>query len=635
MTSTLARPMTLTARLPTLAAWLRRPAADAVQGAYLVLLSAGLTAWLAWTGPVEARALASIATAFAQVVLAAGGAAVLLRTASRGRLSSAASLVASTTVVLAWVGADRLHVVVFGDHLDRARLGLLYEALRSRAVKPDVGLLAALVGAAIVIALMLRALLVALTYLPGRERLAQSAARLRAPIAAALALLVLADPGGAAGDALRAPLPWSHNQPTAKAVPPPDATSPLDGAEERLFARLERDRGALLGGPLSAHRRPSIVILHAESVRFDMMRGDVMPNTLRLSKECLSPRHHYSTSNNTGSGMFGILAGLPVSYYALARRDGAKPLPLQILKKLGYSLSAYYSSYLSTYDGLCDLFFKGVVDSVDEERDPRPDVADAAIVEHYLAALAKRDPREPTFDYLVFESSHYDYAYPPEFEKFVPTATLGTGIRDGIVRRQGINDELKPLAPLIRNRYQNSILWTDSLIQRIVAAWASRRDDVVLVVTGDHGEAFWEHGTFGHGLSLSDDQVRVPLVMCLPGAPATRYAYSSHADIFATIFDFMGLEAGGVPFMAGKSLLRYDAARDLAVFGYGLTGSLSDERLAAAGDGLKVVFVNRTPLSTISVSLDGDIELPAQLPADVEARVADLKLRAVDARILR
>ncbi|HWX08909.1 MAG TPA: sulfatase-like hydrolase/transferase, partial [Gaiellaceae bacterium] len=319
----------------------------------------------------------------------------------------------------------------------------------------------------------------------------------------------------------------------------------------------------------------------------------------------------------------------------LARREQSKPLPLQILKKLGYSLSAYYSSYLSTYEGLCDLYFKGVVDHVDEERDPHADRADAALIDHYVADVAAQDPRQPRFDYVVIESSHYDYVYPPEFEKFTPTATLGVGIRDGIINRPGINDELKPRAHAIRNRYQNSILWADTLVQRVVDAWAGRRAEVILVITGDHGEAFWEHGTFGHGLSVSDEQVRVPLVMCLPGDPKTRYAYSSHEDIFATVFDSMGLEGPSRPFLAGKSLLRYDAARDLSVFGYGVTGEQQDDRLGLAGDGLKVVFINRPPFGTLSVSRDGDVELPTPLPPDIEAHVADLKLRAVEERIIR
>ncbi len=627
--------MAASSRVPVLAAWLRRPADEVAVAAYLVLTSSGLTAWMAWGDEGHRQAALSLATSMAQLALALGGAALLLHTLTRRRVSMAAALVASTCVVVAWIGADRLHVATFGEHLNRERLAELYEALRSHAVRFDAGLFTALVATLAMIATLLRGLVVALTYLP-QARWNRGPGVSSAAIAFAALLAVVG--ARADDDGLRASLPWSPAVASTPATPIAAAasTSPFgDEAEARMFARLQRDRAEILGGPLSALRRPSVVIMHLESTRFDMLREDVMPNTLRLSKSCLSPTHHYSTSNNTGSSMFGLLNGLPVSDYALARREGAKPLPLQILKKLGYSLSAYYSSFLSTYDGLCDLYFKGVVDHVNEERDSLADRADAAMIDHYVADVARGDPLQPRFDYLVIESSHYDYAYPPQFERFTPTATLGMGIRDGIINREGINDELKPRAPLIRNRYQNSILWADTLVQRVVDAWAARRDDVILVVTGDHGEAFWEHGTFGHGLSLSDEQVRVPLVMCLPGAPQTRYTYSSHEDVFATVFDFMDLGGARGPIVAGKSLLRYDRARDLAVLGYGITGELVDGRLGVAGDGLKVVFVNGPPFNTISAYRDGDIPLAAPFEPDIEARVADLKLRSFEERIIR
>ena len=37
-----------------------------------------------------------------------------------------------------------------------------------------------------------------------------------------------------------------------------------------------------------------------------------------------------------------------------------------------------------------------------------------------------------------------------------------------------------------------------------------------MVVTSDHGEEFGEHGVFGHGASLFEAGVRVPLIIVLP-----------------------------------------------------------------------------------------------------------------------
>ncbi len=47
---------------------------------------------------------------------------------------------------------------------------------------------------------------------------------------------------------------------------------------------------------------------------------------------------------------------------------------------------------------------------------------------------------------------------------------------------------------------------------------AGVRDDTLLALCADHGESFGEHGVWGHGFSLTDEQTRVPLVMRWPRA---------------------------------------------------------------------------------------------------------------------
>lgn len=619
--------------MSTIASWLRRSTDDLGHAAYLVLVSAGMVLYLVRSSGGGASVARALGTG-AQILLALGAAAWALRAISWRRISAAASLVAPAAALTGWLTADRIHSVLFGAHLEPGRLALLYRAVHQHGLKLDPASVAAFFAVVAVEALLLRALVVALTFLPQRTALAARLARWRGPVLAGLALWVAFGPRESGRETLAAALPWGSSAGDAGSTTEAGSVDDPFGAtaERRMWTALQRDRQKLLGSPLSAARRPSIVIVHAESVRFDMLREDVMPNTLRLSRECLSTSRHYSTSNNTGSSMFGILNAMPVSYYPLVRRDAAKPLPLQVLKKLGYSLSAYYSSYLSAFDGLCDLYFDGVVDRVHEERQQAIEQADAALVDAYVAEVASRDPHQPTFDYVVLESSHFAYAYPPAFERFTPTAQLGIGV--GLLDPAAITRDDIPIAPLMRNRYQNSVVWVDSLVERLVQAWASRKDDVIFVVTGDHGESFWEHRAMGHGSALVDEELRVPLVMCIPGVDRTRYRYSSHADIFPTIFEFVGLGGSDVPFMAGKSLIGYDASRDVAVVGYGLTGSQSDDRLGVEGDGLQVVFRNASPFATISVARDGS-ELAAPFPADVEALVADLKLRAAAARTLR
>ena len=66
----------------------------------------------------------------------------------------------------------------------------------------------------------------------------------------------------------------------------------------------------------------------------------------------------------------------------------------------------------------------------------------------------------------------------------------------------------------------------------------------MLVVTADHGELLGEHGEFGHGRSLYEPVLRVPLLVRYPPRVRAGVRVSqpvSTAGVFATILDLTGL----------------------------------------------------------------------------------------------
>jgi arylsulfatase A-like enzyme len=71
-------------------------------------------------------------------------------------------------------------------------------------------------------------------------------------------------------------------------------------------------------------------------------------------------------------------------------------------------------------------------------------------------------------------------------------------------------------------------------------------DNVVLVVTSDHGDAFWEHGFFGHGCPLTpfEELIQVPLIVHAPGH-GTRHGRIeqpvSAVDVAPTLLALAGL----------------------------------------------------------------------------------------------
>jgi len=69
--------------------------------------------------------------------------------------------------------------------------------------------------------------------------------------------------------------------------------------------------------------------------------------------------------------------------------------------------------------------------------------------------------------------------------------------------------------------------------------WAG---NTAIILTADHGEAFGEHGHWGHGRELWEPLVRVPLIVYVPGAEPRRIgAKRSHIDVVPTVLELMGL----------------------------------------------------------------------------------------------
>ena len=86
---------------------------------------------------------------------------------------------------------------------------------------------------------------------------------------------------------------------------------------------------------------------------------------------------------------------------------------------------------------------------------------------------------------------------------------------------------------------------TDTHFGRLVAMLRERGiyDDSIIIVTSDHGEEFWEHGGTGHGWSLHQHQLRVPLIIVAPSLISDDCRIDEAAgliDIFPTVLDLLG-----------------------------------------------------------------------------------------------
>ncbi|HVN89228.1 MAG TPA: sulfatase [Candidatus Binataceae bacterium] len=99
----------------------------------------------------------------------------------------------------------------------------------------------------------------------------------------------------------------------------------------------------------------------------------------------------------------------------------------------------------------------------------------------------------------------------------------------------------------VRNRYLNSIAWTDQVIGQLTEELKREGlvDNTLLVITGDHGEAFEEHGQSVHNFSVYNEEVRIPLMFVNPALIPNRidrHDLARQLDIAPTILDVLGID---------------------------------------------------------------------------------------------
>ncbi len=159
--------------------------------------------------------------------------------------------------------------------------------------------------------------------------------------------------------------------------------------------------------------------------------------------------------------------------------------------------------------------------------------------------------REPFFLWIHYWDPHDWKVRPPEEiqRKFgVRELPEERTARDENVRFHREADQRHAL-------YDAELHYVDSQFGRLVAELRSlgRYDDTIFVVVSDHGEGLGDHGWRGHRI-LYQEQIRVPLIIRLPGGPAGR-AVSTLArtiDIVPTVLDWLELD---VPPMEGRTLV--------------------------------------------------------------------------------
>lgn len=171
------------------------------------------------------------------------------------------------------------------------------------------------------------------------------------------------------------------------------------------------------------------------------------------------------------------------------------------------------------------------------------------------------------FSYVHFLEPHFPYDQPEPFVTlFGPDAPLTPEERKRTRWITAVNQRRRPFTPeegdhLVR-LYDGNLAYVDREIGRLRRRLEDRGllDEVVLVITADHGDELFERGVIGHGVTVHEEVLRIPLIIRFPqGRGPAGLRVSTPVDLIdvaPTILDILGLSgAEGSEAFEGRSLL--------------------------------------------------------------------------------
>jgi choline-sulfatase len=219
-----------------------------------------------------------------------------------------------------------------------------------------------------------------------------------------------------------------------------------------------------------------------------------------------------------------ILTGTTIPYHKV-RTNGSYALPgeldtlAEILKRENYTTSAFIASFtLDSRFGLDQGFdvyndkvttFGNPIKSYNSERS-------AELVFNDFSRWFETNFDQPFFSWVHFYDPHIVYAPPEPY-----------------------------LLRFKDNPYDGEIAYMDEYVGKIFALLKSKNilKNTLVVIVGDHGEAFGEHGEYGHQIFCYKENLKGPFIINGPRLPRQKRVSPcvSVMDVMPTILDYLDI----------------------------------------------------------------------------------------------
>jgi arylsulfatase len=334
----------------------------------------------------------------------------------------------------------------------------------------------------------------------------------------------------------------------------------------------------------------NIILLTIDALRMDHVSSygydrETTPNLDRFAAENIRFLNPHSVSTNTREAVPGLLTGRYPSECVDEAYELASDTIATHLSGTEYTTGAFHSNpYVSRGYGF-DRDFDAFDDDLYWGSNKLVALAQRALDKlrnrHYARAETINDRaldwidsvEKPFFLWNHYMDVHAPYSPPREYQENFNDEYVGMERAQKMYKRAALTDPESITDAERRemvNLYDEEIRYIDAQIELFLKELESRGllDESLLIVTADHGDAFGEHGYYGHPRQLDEELIRVPLIASLPNNSEGQISPpTSTVDIIPTSLNAAGVDADALP---GESLFDIvgnpEAYQDRVVF---------------------------------------------------------------------
>lgn len=322
----------------------------------------------------------------------------------------------------------------------------------------------------------------------------------------------------------------------------------------------------------------NVLLLVVDTLRYDMLTEQIMPNTWAFAQDAWVYKNHYSASNSTRGGIFGLFYGIPASYWSLAYSTGTPASISTAVKDRSYAYGIFSSAnlYMPEFNS---TVFSNVPDLRINSKGNDAIERDLDAIKDFKSFISNLSADQKFFSFIFLDNVH-SYAYPNDFKlRFEPSHAIN---------HLELNKDTDR-TPLF-NHYKNSVAYADTNIKSILDILTEYGYDqnTIVIITADHGEEFndTKDNYWGHNSNFTDYQVKIPFIMKWPGKGAKVVETLSCAyDVSATILPrVLGVRNPIKDFSIGADLFELPERK------YVISGSYLDN---AVIESERIVILNR------------------------------------------